>query len=391
MIMVLPLLVKFFLSLVCLARLVIYAASKLEPSCKDAIKETFMKTRTTTTLIMLAGLSLNLSLMAQAQGQDDLLFATDSVLNSPQLDIDGYYEEKPKESPADRMAKTRRKLEERNEQMVQKKIEDIRIREEQKLARQLNQAFTDGFNNMDQVQTTQAAPVAPIVVEAPAPTPVVIENTNKILPFFGVTNIRGERIDFESKINMGLTFENLVTDSLSVGVGIGYTQMDIKDYSNQFVNGFSNPLFNPGYFQSFGQGRNIDYKNLQMLVNSKLFLTKRSKIRPFIGGALNYNRSKLQYTDNGNNFNLNSVQFGNEGYSTSYVGATGMIGSEVSFTDQIGMSLDFRYTRGLTSGFNSKAEADPFQNPDQLRLQNIGTEIESADFFSLNIGVVVSF
>lgn len=342
-----------------------------------------MKTKTTT-LFLLGALAISAQVKA-----DDLLFESQRALqfDSEQIDIDG--------KPRDRLNEARRRLERQNEQMVQKRIEDQRIKQERELARQLQKAFTQGLDARDEVRTTMAA-VEP-VVEAPAPAPKVEreEKPNKVLPYFGVTNIKGEKIDFETKINAGLALESMVTRNISVGVGLGYNQMDITDYSNSFVSNPAMynvyPVYNPGYYQAFGQGRNIDYKNLEMSVNSKFFLTTESKIRPYLGAALSYNRSKLTYTDNGNNYLYNNVNFGNEGYSTNYIGATGTIGSEVIFTDTFGMNLDFRYHRGLTSGFSSDSEADAFRNPDQLRLENIGKAIESADFFSLNLGVVIRF
>lgn len=349
-----------------------------------------MKTITTKPLILAAFLGLGLQSTVMA---DDLLWQSDRAIqqfDSDQIDIDG--------NPRDRLNEARRRLEQQNEQMVQRRIEDQRIKQERELARQLQKAFTQGIDARDEVRSTMAAAepvtVPQIIAEAPAPAPVVVEKPNKIIPVFGVANIKGERIDFESKINMGLSFESMLTKNFSVGVGLGYTGMDIKDFSNTFVTQpvqNINTFYNPGYFQSFGQGRDIEYNNLTMNVNGKVFLSSESKIRPFVGGSLNYSRAKLKYTDNGNNYSFNSVQFGSEGYSSSFVGATGMIGSEVVFTEQIGMNLDFRYTRGLTSGFNSSSEVDPFQNPDQRRLENIGQAIEDADFFSLNLGLVVRF
>lgn len=352
----------------------------------EAPKETTMKTIKNPLLIGLA-----LGMISQAAIADDLLFATDRAIqfDSAQIDIEG-----------DPVKRHRQKMEQRTNEMVRQRIENQRLQQERELTRSLQKAFTNGLEARDEVSTIMAAPAptqAPQeVVVAPLPEvkPKSAEPENKIIPFFGVTNIKGETIDFETKINMGLTFENMVTRSLSVGLGIGYTAMDITDYANAYIsNPYMNqgPFYNPGYFDTFGQGRTIDYKNIQMVVNSKLFLSTESKIRPFLGGALSYNRAKLAYTDSGNDYSFGNVRFGNEGYSSSYIGATGMLGSEVIFSEMVGMSLDFRYSRGLTSGFSRNSDVDGFRNPDQRRLENIGSAIESADFFSLNLGVVVRF
>lgn len=346
-----------------------------------------MKTKNVKTWVMVQSL-LGLLITSQAvvHAQDDLLFETDNVLESEQLDIDGYYNDRPKrpkKTAADRMAEMRRKLEERNEQMVDKKIEDIRIKEEAKLTKQLQKAFTDGMNNLgeDSVSQKQAATQK---VEAPAPEPKKVEKPNKIIPTFGVLNVKGAEVDFESKLNMGLTFETMVSSNFAAGFGVNYASMDIADYSNT---SFSNP----NNFNNFhSTPREISYDRLQMEVSGKYFFTVENKIRPFISGALSYNRSSLDYNDNFNQ-SFNGVQFGDEGYSSSYIGATAMFGSEVVFSESFGAQLDFRYNRGLTGGFDSDSSANGFQNPDQLRLENIGNAIEEADFFSINAGVVFMF
>jgi outer membrane protein W len=346
-----------------------------------------MKAMNKTLLVTMA-----VGVLAQSVQADNLLFETDRALqfNSPQIDIEG-----------DPIKRQRMHMEQKTNEMVRQRIENQRLQQERELTRSLQKAFTQGLEARDEVSTIMAAPqpAAPAVVEAPAPVARKSdEPTNKILPHFGVTNIKGEAIDFETKINMGVTFESMLTENISVGVGLGYTAMDITDFANTYVtqpmnnfNTFNTWYPHNGYNNLFGQGRTIDYKNMSMLINSKFFLSTSSKIRPFVGAALSYNRAKLQYQDNGNNFSFQGTSFGNEGYSSSYIGATGLLGSEVVFTDTIGMSLDFRYARGLTSGFSTNSDVDPTRNFDQRRLENISNAIEKADFFSLNLGLLVRF
>lgn len=360
-----------------------------------------MKTTTTKNFAKKAVMAQAIGLMVLSsqglQAQDDLLFATDSVLESQQLDIDGYHNRKPQKSAADKMADMRRRLEKQNEDMVHRKIEDVRIKEEARLTRQLQNAFTHGMNNIgsDQVSTQQAAVQK---VEAPAPVEKTPELVNRIIPTFGVLNIKGTEIDFESKLNMGIGFESIINERFAVGFALNYAKMDITDYSNVYMgNSYYDSSFmyggyyNSGYNQAFGQGRTIGYNRLQMEVNSKIYFATGSMIRPFAGVGLNYNRSKLKYQDDGQNYSFNNYQFGNEGYSSNYLGGSAGLGTEVLFSKNVGAQLDFRYNRGLTGGFSSKSEDNGFKNPDQLRLENIGKAIEEADFFSLNAGIVVSF
>ncbi len=338
-------------------------------------------------LAMLFGLGLSAQVFAQTA---DILEDTDAILNSDQIDIDGMYEQ-PRESAAQRIEKMRKQLEKKNEEMVSKKIEDMRIKEEQKLAKKLQKAFTGGnLGNVDTVSTVQAAPVVA------APAPVVVEEKkeevkrNKIIPTFGVTNFSGDQIDFESKFNAGLMAESLVTDRIALGLGFMYTGMDIQDTANAFNNNYN---YNQNYYGVFGNnGREIDYSKLNLEVNGKFFITGiESRIRPYIGGAVGYNRTSLSYKDGGNNLNYNyGYNYGEEGHKNSNFAGSILAGAEASFSDTIGFSLDFRYTAALTSGF-SQEQGTTTLNPDQVRLDNIGKAIEDSTQLTIGAGLVIKF
>ena len=147
----------------------------------------------------------------QLKAQDDILESAEDILENSdalemdQIDIDG------KLSASERLRKKREKLEERNRLMMEKKVEDIRVKQEIELTKKLGAAFEKNLNslNEDKVQVVQAAPVvqpapvapAPIVetriIEVPAPVEKVIK-TSKIIPSLGVQNMKGTRIDLET-------------------------------------------------------------------------------------------------------------------------------------------------------------------------------------------------
>lgn len=340
-------------------------------------------------MAMLIGFGLSTQGFAQTA---DILEDTDAVLNSDQIDIDGMYEQ-PRESAAQRIEKMRKQLEKKNEEMVSKKIEDMRIKEEQKLAKKLQKAFNGGnLGNVDEVSTAQAAPAQVVAV-----APVVEEKKteikrNKIIPVFGVTTFSGEQIEFESSFNAGLQAESLITDRISMGLGINYTSMKISDVANNFNNNYN---YNFGYYNNFGtNGREIDYSNIAIEANSKFFITDiDSSFRPYIGAALGYNRLSMSYnSDNGaQNFNIGNQNFGQEAQRSSSISGSILGGMEASFTENIGVTLDLRYTRALTSGFAQDQGTTVQQSPDQLRLQNIGEAIEDANQISVGAGLVVRF
>ena len=332
------------------------------------------------------------------KAQDDILDDADNSLQMDEINLEG------KLSASEKMRQKREKLEERNKVMVEKKIEDIRVKQEIALTNKLQDAFGKSLNNVteDKVQVVQAAPVAPQPVVAAPVIPVVetklVEvkeepvkevKKSKVIPYLGAETIKGDKIDFESKLNIGINLESMIFPQLSVGVGVGYTSLDITDVANDFLS--SGSVFNPTYYNSFGaNGRKMSSTKLTLEANSKFFLTVESKIKPFVGAALSYNRSNLKYDDAGNGYNYNGVDLGNEGYSSTAMGATAKLGAEVDFTDTVGLNLDLSYTKTLSSGLSSTANTTN-SNPDQLRLQNITKSMEDSDITSIQAGLVVRF
>src|SRR5207253_9188086 len=83
--------------------------------------------------------------------QDDMLDEADDALQMDDINLEG------KLSPSERLRQRREKLEERNKVMVEKKIEDIRVKQEIALTNKLQDAFGKSLNNLneDKVQTVQ--------------------------------------------------------------------------------------------------------------------------------------------------------------------------------------------------------------------------------------------
>ena len=339
------------------------------------------------------------------RAQDDMLDEADDALQMDDINIDG------KLSASERLRQRREKLEERNKVMVEKKIEDIRVKQEIALTNKLQDAFGKSLNNLneDKVQVTQAAPIAPQPVIAPPAVvetkiieekiePVKVEKKSKVIPYLGATAIKGDRVDFESKLNLGVNVETFVMSQLSVGLGIGYTSLDITDTANNYILSNNGIYYNnTNYYNTFGQnGRKMNFDKLNVEANSKFFLTVESKIKPFIGLGLNYNRSNLKYEDAGNGYSFNNTYgtnvatAGNEGFSSSTLGASAKLGTEIDFNDTIGFNIDLSYSKNLSSGISSNANTT-LTNPDQVRLQNVTKFMEDSDITAVQAGLVVKF
>ncbi len=353
-------------------------------------KETTMKTKSKNLKLNALGLVLFAGLAAQVIGPqasafDPLLDDARRSLNSPQIDIDGRYSQ-----PRPQLDKKRRELEQQNEQMVQQRIEDIRVRQEQELAKNLQEAFTRGMQmGGDAVSTTQAAPQ----VQAPVPTQTIEDN--RIITGFGVTNASGDFIDFESKIDARLEFETQLNHRFAVGVGVGYLTMDIRDMNpnNQSYQNMAN-FYRPWGYNSFYQqhGREMDYKELNIDLNGKFYVVPHSKIRPFVGLGLGYKRSSLRYANDNMNYNTFSPYqaqvSGEEKYGANYVTARASMGTDINFTSMIGARLHLTYSKGLTSG---ESGAEFTQSLGEYYLRNVGKNLANADFFGLGAGLIINF
>lgn len=345
---------------------------------------------------------LLLSVSPLALGQDDDGYFMDDgsdVYNSEQINIDANYTRR--ESAADRIAKMRKKLERDNEQMVQKKIEDIRIEQEQELAGRLKNALSgegslannDGYGQQDRYDDVSVVSAAPQRVEA------VLDDEddktslrNKIIPTIGASQYDGDRIDaFETKTSVGVNFENMLTNYFSMGLGINYTAMDITYVENIGFFGYYN---NFGYLTTTSD--EITYKNLNLNVSAKLFMAAETTVKPFVGAMLGYNRGELSFEQrsSGNFGAFPGYTFEESSVTGSHVSATGMIGAEIDFAENIGMVIDFRYTRNLTNGFDAlnRGFSNNFNVDNDRRILNdIGSRLENSDVAALNLGFLVRF
>ena len=339
----------------------------------------------------------------KVHAQDDMLDDADGALSGDALQMDDINLE-GKLSPSERLRQRREKLEERNKLMVEKKIEDIRVKQEIQLTNKLQDAFGKSLNNLneDKVQVAQAAPVAPQpVVAAPAPVvetriievekeaPKVAKNS-KVITSFGAASIKGSNIDFESKLNIALSLETNILPQVTVGLGIGYTALDITDLNNTFINYGTIGSYNTNYYNNFAQGRKMSSSKVNVEANGKFFLTVESKIKPFVGAGLTINRSSLKYDDGGNGYTSNGVNYGSEGYSSTTVGGLAKLGAEIDFNESVGANVDISYAKTISSGIASNSDTTN-SNPDQARLQNITKSMEDSDITAIQAGIVIKF
>ncbi len=333
--------------------------------------------------------------------QDDLLQEAQTVLNSEQIDIDADYEQPEEKSPQELLEEARKKSEMDNVKKIAKKIsklkvsksqvKEITVKEGENLSSRINSIFGTGSDtkseNKDAVSTKQAAPQKEtkiVIIKAPQPKSTIGDNV-RIIPSFGVTNIQGDGINLESKYSVGLDVETMVTERIAVGVGIGYSTLELMDIEDNWR---TNP-----YYYDYSE---LEYNQLELRVNSKLFLTTSSRFRPYIGVGVAYNRVNMKYAGEENDgYNTSSWYYGTsnelpieEEFTSGYVSANVSLGAEVKITNNIGLAIEGRYSRGLTGGL---ANETVISTDRQARLDRLGEAITDSDFLSLNGGLLVTF
>lgn len=352
---------------------------------------------------------------ALAQSDDPLLDETDFVINNSQMDVDGMFDAPKAPGPAEKMQKMRKQLEDKNEQMVQKKIEDIRIQHEQQLSHKLQDALTGRLEEGDEVKHVEAAvekkqhqeaPPVINIVQAPAlePTKDPVPSV-RIVPMFGKTFISGEtttgeQINYESNVDLSLAFEVDVNSRISMGVEISHKGLGITSWGNYGLSNFGHyyyygPTFNNWYTNTYGaQKRQLNYGHIAVGLAPKIFFSgPDSKVRPYLGGVVAFNRSTLEFENQQlhyYSYNSNQIPFGTEKYATSYISGGAILGALVLFTPNVGLNFEARYIQGLSSGFSQELGLNSW-NYDQYQLEQLGKALEDSSFASLSAGLSIGF
>ena len=381
-----------------------------------------MKTKNFKIAGVVLSLTMSLASFSGAMANDE------QYLNSDPIDINGYV--KPEIEATDqeletikgdvRQAKTinhmnkkktkgykdlvkeTEKLSETSEEMIaerqeaQKEVAKYKLKVDCMMGR-ASGSECDPYVKKDTVKTAQAAPAAATVVAQAAP---VSSGDNfgeliKVLPYTGLTTFISDNERLEANIAAGIKVESNINNRFSVGIGFAYTSLKTNDFA-----GF-------GSYNLYNPGREIDYANMNFNLYSKFFIVKNKRFRPYVGAGLGYNRTTVKYTS-GSTYNPYggssyggyglgyggygvNPNFGNEEVITSSINAELMVGSEVIFTDMIGMILEFNYMRGLGDNLSSQNRINALNAPDQQRLQDFSAELSSSNVMSLFAGMLIQF
>ena len=319
------------------------------------------------------------------------------VFDSEQIDVDGIYKEKPKPTAADRIRNQRQALEKKNEELVRKKIEDARIKEEQRMTKRLSNLFEGkGFTDMtdDSVSTSQAAPVQTVQKEIPMPAS---KKTASITLGAGMTNYMVSQEDniadndYTTSGDFNLSLDGMVIPQVELGLGFGYKNISFEDNPYNIGFGSYSSFYRNGY-----QARKIDGRLLSVDLHGRFVMTRESKVKPYIGAGVAYNRINLEYESNDNSY-IGSSNFynnyGSEEYTSSFLSAGLNAGLAFDITDTFGLAAQVQYMKGFGGDNEDTNQQFLFSNfvNDQRLLENVGAQIENSDAFDISVGVRASF
>lgn len=338
--------------------------------------------------------------------QDDLLTESQSVLNAEQIDIDADYEAPEQPTPQEIIEAARQKSEIKNVKKIAKKIENLKVptaqvkqitdQESVNLANKISGIFGTSqtaapvqpvAQNTDTVSVQQAAPVAQaVVMSAPEVKKPVIMDSVRIIPSAGFMNIQGKDISLESKYSAGIAVETMVTPYIAVGLGIGYSGLDLVDVKQAWEG------------TTIGSYSELEYKQLDLRLNSKFFFIAEGKFKPYAGLGLSYSRGNIKYTGESNDYNnanwfyqTTSTQSNlpiEEEFSSSFVSGVASLGAEFKFTNNVGVMVEGSYSRSLSGSLSAKSVV---KTEKQARLDVLGDAITESDILSLNAGLLVTF
>lgn len=367
----------------------------------------------------------------------------EQVLNSAPIDVDGYLQEKPvtdgelesirselnkqkmgtklnKEKAKDlgKLTNQTEKLLESQDEYIDQKIESTQAIKEfnskyednqkklrcimEELDTEECEPYKKQYRKEKKAEVEVEEPAAPAHIEPPVGVPAQTvmaeiapaQNTGaafeeiKLLPFAGATSYNGKVEQLESEIAAGLRLESNITPRFSMGIGFNYAGLKTKDFANN--RGYMNNYYNSVY----GQGREIQYKQMGFDFYGKFFLTQSVRFRPYLGAGLGYNRASLKYNDNQQGYDYTTpygYSYGSENYNTSYMSGNLMLGSEILVTESFGINLEAQYSTGLGDSMSSKSAKNGGTSPDQRRLRDLGDEIINSNALSIFAGAVVKF
>lgn len=325
------------------------------------------------------------------------------------------------------MRRSRMREEMRNEDLLQRRLEELRLRDEKKRSDQLiggkrlgeDDAVAVGAagateevvvapvtntpgapGSRDAVLVSQASAVAVVPggssAEAISAAPAEDRPVFFIQPRAGMSSLKSSTlVDTRSRFGGGLGLGVLVGDALSFELGYTYSEYGIAfASSNPYLQDIQARL---NGFQYQSSSETFETKQNLVDLSMRLFLTgSGSRLRPFLLGGGGYAKS---YTNYSSSFRNRLKQYGQTAMLKDYelnqfVGTVGL-GFDVRVTKSISVGAQFRYNSVLSANENQNMNeilGQPLYGPATYdpEKQFVGNSLAKASFYSLLAGVTFS-
>lgn len=185
------------------------------------------------------------------------------------------------------------------------------------------------FNNQDDVDFT------------------AYNETFKISPFLGLTQMSSENFELESSFTSGVKFESRSNERFITGLGFTYSSLALKEYGIQ----------------------TYDYESYGLDLYGKLYLITDSRLQPYAGIGLGYFANTLKHKTmlEKNTNTINGEVLG---------------GVDLMFTRKIGLNIEFKYIKPLFDSSNSFTE---------LAADKLAHDLNNSNNLLLSFGMIFSF
>lgn len=223
------------------------------------------------------------------------------------------------------------------------------------------------------------------------------EKTFKLIPTFGVMTLKTDYENINSSIDAGFALEKMLSSRFSLGLLFNYAKFEFNNsnsyvysnypynnnygYNGYYNNGYNNYGLN-GYYNYYGQS--IISEIFSIGINSKFFILNEGMLRPFLGGGLTYNRNNLNYDYDNNGYNYYNAYNGQYSVSVNSFSGLLMAGTELRFSRNFGLNLDFRYIKTFSNN------SDYYYNSTFSNLDYLGRAMENFDLMSFNAGILIA-
>jgi len=227
--------------------------------------------------------------------------------------------------------------------------------------------------------SSQAAAVQKSETQLKTEDPFIAEGKLKIIPYGGLTSYQSQVGNLESGVQAGIKTEMNVGSRLAIGVGFLYTTLENADYS---LNGF-------GGWSAYGFQRDMEYTRYGVDAYAKFYLLRTERVRPYLSAGVGYGRTNMKYVQNNNAAVFNGQMFAGEEVTANVASGAASIGAEMFFTKNIGVNIEFQYSKAFSVSNNTR----PFQNYFIIQdpLVRVSDALNDSDAMSIFAGLVVSF